>query len=919
MKRVIVRTLRIVLPPMVIGVASLVAYTWYSNLAPAPFQPPVFTPPGVRVEEITLRDVPLNVTSQGTVRPRTESQLVSEIAGRVTWVAPSFAEGGFFELGDVLITIDPFDYQQAVVSARSQLAQARLRLAQEEAEADVAVREWDALGRGNPRALTLREPQLEDARASVAGAEASLERAKRDLERAEIVAPFAGRVRKKNVDIGQFVRVGDAVATIYAVDIAEVRLPLPDEQLAYLDLPLSYRGGADQPAPRVTLRATFAGEAHEWQGRIVRTEGEIDPVSRMVHAVAEVLDPYAPGSRPPLAVGMYVEAEIAGRTARNVAVVPRAALRGRDRVLVVDADDRLSFREIDILRATTDAIYVRDGLADGDLVVVSPLDSPTEGMRVQLADADADLLARRRGAAAAVTDGMAGRVLDGDIRMARAATDDAPALPVTDAFAPAAGTDRAPEATAPTADVDIDRSLSGSEQIAAIRGRVATRTTPDAAPVAELATADSDIDPNVITDEQIAAIRRRLAVLRSPPAAPPARTTPPVAELATGPGTAPGAAPVTEGATRPGAADSDIDPKLITDEQIAAIRRRLAVLRGTAAAPPTRTTPAAAPGTDRVTAPAAAPDRPAAAPPRVADAGAGATTAGPGPAAGPAARPTEGADTAQRVAILPFVNVSRDPADDWIGADMTAALRTAFEHTGAMAVVALIAADEATALETAGAHGARWLVGGGYQRVGARLRITARVLEVAGGDLVRSVKVDGTVDALDTLTTELVATVRAEVAAGGNTQRTTVGRPTAPVVAVENTLAVLPFQNFSPDRETVQTVDLGAAITDAVAARLADLPAVTVVSSDEGAAWVVGGGVQQVGSVVRVTARLIDVESGAVLSAIKVDGTIDALADLQTRVASALSESVREVLSVLDTSAGQGAEAEVAGAVGRRS
>ena len=868
MKRVIVRLLRIALPPAVIGVAVLVAYTWYSNRAPAPFQPPVFTPPGVRVTEIALRDVPLSVTSQGTVRPRTESQLVSEIAGRVTGVAPSFAEGGFFEMGDVLVTIDPFDYQQAVVSARSQLAQARLRLAQEEAEADVAVREWDALGRGDPRALTLRKPQLEDARSAVAGAEAGLERAQRDLERAEIVAPYPGRVRQKSVDIGQFIRVGDAVATIYAVDVAEVRLPLPDEQLAYLDLPLSYRGGADQPAPRVTLRATFAGGTHEWQGRIVRTEGEIDPVSRMVHAVAEVLDPYAPGSRPPLAVGMYVEAEIAGRTARNVAVVPRAALRGSDRVLVVDADDRLSFREIDILRATTDAIYVRGGLADGDLVVVSPLDSPTEGMRVQLADADADLLAGRRGAAPTVTDGMPGRALEGDARMTRAATADATALPVSDAFAPAAGTDRGPEATAPAADVDIDPSLSGSEQIAAIRGRLAAR--------------------------------------RGPPAAPVTRTTP-------------NAAPVAELAPAPPAADVDIDPSLSGDEQIAAIRRRLAVLRGTPAAPPTRPPPAAGPCTDRATAPDAAPDRPAAAPSRAADAGAGAIAAEPGPAAGPAAGPTERGDTAYSVAMLPFVNVSRNPADDWISADMAAALRTALEHTGALGVVALTAADEGTALEAAGVHGAQWLVGGGYQRVGDRLRMTARVLEVAGGDLIRSVKVDGTVDALDTLATELVATVRAEVAGAGTTQRTTVGRPAAPVVAGANTLAVLSFHDFGPDREAVPTVDLRAAITDAVAARLAELPAVTVVWSDDGAAWVIDGGVQQVGGVVRVTARLIDVESGTVLTAVKVDGTLDNVAELQARVASALSESVREALSALDAAAGPGAEAEAAGAVGGRS
>ena len=397
MKRVIIRTLQIMLPLVVLAAAAFGALTMVRNRPPVETQTPVFEPPGVRVHEVQLREVPMSVSSQGTVRPRTESQLIPEIAGRITWVSPSFAEGGFFEAGDVLVKIDPFDYEQALVSARSQLAQARLQLAQEEAEAEVAEREWNDLGRGDPRELTLRKPQLDDARASVAAAEANVTRAERDLERADIVAPYAGRIRQKNVDIGQFVRIGDAVATVYSVDVAEVRLPLPDDQIAYLDLPLSYRGGDRQPQPTVTLRATFAGETHEWQGRIVRTESEIDPVSRMVHVVAEVRDPYAASAnpnQPPLAVGMYVEAEIQGRTAQNIALVPRAALRGRQQVLVVSRDERISFRDIDVFRATTDAVFVRGGLDEGELVVISPLDTPTDGMQVQFADLDPDVLAR---------------------------------------------------------------------------------------------------------------------------------------------------------------------------------------------------------------------------------------------------------------------------------------------------------------------------------------------------------------------------------------------------------------------------------------------------------------------------------------------------------------------------------------------
>ena len=387
MNRALTRLLQIVLPVVVLAAAGLGAYTLIQNRPEVQVQVPVFEPPGVRVQRVVFQDVKLTVKSQGTVGPRTESQLAPEISGRVIRVAPSFASGGFFEAGDVLLEIDPYDYQQAVISARGQLAQARLRLAQEEAEADVARREWAALGRGDPRALTLREPQLEDARAALAAAEASLDRATRDLDRAEIRAPYAGRVRRKSVDIGQFVTVGSPVATIYAVDYAEIRLPLPDADLAYLELPLSYRGTENRVGPRVTLRANFAGQTHEWQGRIVRTESEIDPVSRMVHLVAQVKDPYAPGTdptRPPLAVGLYVEAEIEGNVVTGVVVLPRAALRGSSQVFVVDGESRLRFRDVDLLRATTEAVLVRAGLEEGEAVSLSPLEAVTDGMQVQI-------------------------------------------------------------------------------------------------------------------------------------------------------------------------------------------------------------------------------------------------------------------------------------------------------------------------------------------------------------------------------------------------------------------------------------------------------------------------------------------------------------------------------------------------------
>ena len=388
------RTLKIVLPLALVTVAALLAAGMVALKPDVETRVAAPKPPLVRAADVHLADVPLVVRSQGTVRPRTESQLVPEVSGRVIRVSSSFAEGAFFEKGEALLEVDPHDYKQAVVRARGEVARTKLQLAREEAEAEVARAEWQDLGAGEAAtALTLREPQLEDARAAVASAEANLITAERNLERTKTRAPYAGRLRRKNVDVGQFVAVGSPVATIYAVDAAEVRLPLPDDELAYVELPLHYRGERQRKkGPRVTLKADFAGETFEWTGEIVRTEGEIDPGSRMVHAVAQVKNPYGRGddpNRPPLAVGLYVEAEIQGATAEGVAVLPRSALRGRSQVLVITPDDRLEFREVDLLRTTREEIYVRGGLEEGERVCLSPLEAVTDGMQVRTSTGEA--------------------------------------------------------------------------------------------------------------------------------------------------------------------------------------------------------------------------------------------------------------------------------------------------------------------------------------------------------------------------------------------------------------------------------------------------------------------------------------------------------------------------------------------------
>ena len=380
--------LMIVLPMILLAAGGLAMRALILSFETPEAPPREVQRPLVRAVPARLETMRLIVQAEGTVAPRTESQLVAEVSGRVIEVSPSLAAGGFFEAGDVLLRIERREYELAITRANAAIEQAKLRLTTERESATIARREWDELGKGEPSPLLFREPQIAEVQASLAAAEAGLRQAQYDLERTVVLAPFAGRVRSKQVDVGQFVQRGMAVATLYSVDVAEVRLPIPNAELEFCSLPLAYRDGtATADGPTVRLTARFAGREHVWRGRIVRTEGEIDARTRMVNAIAQVTDPYARGSstgRPPLAVGMFVQAEIDGNVVRNVVALPRTALRSDSTVYVIDSADRLQFREVDVLRRQRDRVLVRAGLEDGERVCVSSLETAVNGMQVQV-------------------------------------------------------------------------------------------------------------------------------------------------------------------------------------------------------------------------------------------------------------------------------------------------------------------------------------------------------------------------------------------------------------------------------------------------------------------------------------------------------------------------------------------------------
>jgi len=372
---------RFVIPGLVVFVAILGAATLMATSPKVSPSVPEVVPTTVRIVTVEPQPVLLTVSSQGTVAPSTESDLISEVSGRVIWMSPSLVAGGYFEKGAALLRLDKQDYAASV-------ARAQAGVTRTEAEREHAAFEYQRLQSLEERQLVSRS-QLENALrasrvadAALKDARAALEQAQRDLGRTEIVAPFTGLVRAEQVDIGQFVARGAPIAKIYATDFVEVRLPVADRQLQYLNLPPGHRGELPVDAqPKVTLGADYAGRRLEWSGRIVRSEAEIDVQSRMVHVVARVENATQPT---PLSVGLFVAAQIEGLVAEAVVALPRTALREGNRVLVVDAANTLRFRDVTPLRLHGDQVLIQGGLSAGERVCVSPLQTAVDGMPVAL-------------------------------------------------------------------------------------------------------------------------------------------------------------------------------------------------------------------------------------------------------------------------------------------------------------------------------------------------------------------------------------------------------------------------------------------------------------------------------------------------------------------------------------------------------
>ena len=381
----VAKVLRALLPVVVLAVGWVAFKHWIEpeEREKKPASAP--QPPKTKVVEISVLDFEPKVETNGVVRAHNEVTLTSQVAGRVVRLHPQFEDGAYFEQGMVLVELDPADFRTAVATAKSQLAQASAAHAQEEARSKQARLNWEDLGyKEEPNELVLRLPQLREAEARVDAAEAQLEQAERDLERSQIRAPFDGRVRQREVGVSQTVGSGTALGTIFAVDFAEVRLPIGAGQMRFLDLP---EEPGDEPVEVTLGDALDAANETVWKARIVRTEGALNEESLDLFAIARIDDPFGISSgQPPLRIGQPVVAKIPGRRLEKVFAIPRDAVRQLSRITVVDRETRTISKHTvtPVWENDTHLIVGGDTLPDGTLLATANLTYMPDGTEVEV-------------------------------------------------------------------------------------------------------------------------------------------------------------------------------------------------------------------------------------------------------------------------------------------------------------------------------------------------------------------------------------------------------------------------------------------------------------------------------------------------------------------------------------------------------
>lgn len=385
--------LLLILVPILIIVAGILVLIALTTRAETPEKKPTITlAPLVEAMVIQPEDITFEVSSQGTVSPRTETILISEVSGMVTDVSRKLNVGGFFKKGELILTIDPIIYEVAVLEAESRVESMQALYIQEEAQSEQAEDEWLITGRpvSDAPILALRIPQLKKARADVKAAEADLKKAKIQLTKTKIIAPYDALITEKFVDIGQYVSTSSQVAKTIAIDYAEVRLPIKQKDIPFLNLPKVNQFGKVGSVVRIESRQGAMDLS--WDSHITRYEGVVDSSSRVHYLVAQIDDPYNllindehdNEQDAELRVGMFVHATVIGKTSDSILRLPRTALRGADQIHTIDNENNLNIVMVDVIRTDAKYVYIKNNINTDNRLVLTKLSTAIQGMPLRV-------------------------------------------------------------------------------------------------------------------------------------------------------------------------------------------------------------------------------------------------------------------------------------------------------------------------------------------------------------------------------------------------------------------------------------------------------------------------------------------------------------------------------------------------------
>ncbi len=388
--------LRLVLMPIAILILSIIAFVIMAAMAPKPEKQTVdvFVP---TVDWLTVKPetVQFHIKSQATVTPRTQTMLISEVTGHVKFVAEKFVVGGYFKQGELMLSIDPLDYEVALLQAQARLEAAEARWVEEKAKAQQAEQEWRMTGKPMKDApvLALRKPILQQAAADIKAAKADVTGAKVKLARTKVTAPYDAIIKEKMVDVGQYVTLGSSLASSFAVDYAEVRLPVKANELAFVNLPGLDESPLAEKGGQVFLKSSSVHDDYIWQSYISRSEGIIDSKTRIQYLIAVVDDPYNlqhKKDRPQLPIGSFVEADIESLSLENIYRIPRTAMRRAQHLYLINKEQKLQIQKVEVLHSDRDYFYVEKGLQGAVQLILTNLQTPIEGMALQFNDAPSD-------------------------------------------------------------------------------------------------------------------------------------------------------------------------------------------------------------------------------------------------------------------------------------------------------------------------------------------------------------------------------------------------------------------------------------------------------------------------------------------------------------------------------------------------